>query len=126
MRAVRPARAGRTKNPAMKTMNTAIQAWLDKQCGEIGGVTGGVVMLVPRGGDARLAQAAAWPAGQRGPRELEEAAAAAYEKQAAITRTGEVPAPSKPEFGAVISHPLQVKGRTVGAFAVRLSDDVTL
>ena len=107
-------------------MNSAIQAWLDKQCGEIGGVTGGVVMLVPRGGDARLAQAAAWPAGQRGAAELEEAARSAYEKQAAIAQTGEMRAPSRPQVGPVISHPLQVKGRTVGAFAVRLSDEVTL
>jgi RND family efflux transporter MFP subunit len=106
-------------------MNSAIQAWLDKQCGDIGGVTDGVVMLVPRGA-ARLAAAASWPAGQRGPQELEDAAKAAYEKQVAVTRTGDVPAPARPSVGPVISHPLQVKGRTVGAFAVRLSCDVTL
>jgi RND family efflux transporter MFP subunit len=107
-------------------MNTAIQAWLDKQCGEIGGVTGGVVMLVPRNGGARLAPAASWPAGQRGAHELEEAAKAAYEQQVALTQSPGQPIASRPAFGPVISHPLQVKGRTIGAFAVSLSSDVTL
>jgi RND family efflux transporter MFP subunit len=106
-------------------MNSAIQAWLDKQCDEIGGVTGGVVMLVPRGGDARLAPAASWPVGQRGSQELEEAAKAAYEKELAHANNDTLPL-AKPVSGPVISQALQVKGRTIGAFAVRLSSDVTL
>jgi RND family efflux transporter MFP subunit len=107
-------------------MNTAIQAWLDKQCDEIGGVTGGVVMLMPRNGAAQLAPAASWPVGQRGAHELEEAARAAYEQQVALTQSPGQPVAAKPAFGPVISTPLQVKGRTIGAFAVSLSSDVTL
>lgn len=106
-------------------MNTAIQAWLDQQCGEIGSVTNGVVMLVPRGA-ARLAPAATWPLGQARTQELEAAAQAAYDQQAKLTQPIAPGRQAKAQVGPVISHPLQVKGRTVGAFAVRLSVDVTL
>ena len=63
-----------------------------------GGVTGGVVMLVPRGGDACLAAAASWPVGQGGSQELEEAAKAAYEKELAHANDHTLPLP-KPVSG---------------------------
>jgi RND family efflux transporter MFP subunit len=126
--------AGRRTSPSRRLqlrkyngaiMNTAIQAWLDQQCGEIGGVTDGIVMLVPRG-EARLAPAASWPAGRAHRQELEAAAQAAYDRQAMLTQPSASARPQKADIGPVISQPLQVKGRTVGAFAVRLSADVTL
>ncbi len=40
---------------------TVIQAWLDDQCGQIGGATGGVVMLDARAGGKALTSAASWP-----------------------------------------------------------------
>ncbi len=107
-------------------MNTVIQAWLDKQCGEITGATGGIVMLVPRNGDPKLTPAASWPAGGRAGEELEEAATAAYEQKAPLTQPRLNGAQRTVAVGPVISHPIQVKGKTVGALAVRLSPELTM
>jgi hypothetical protein len=107
-------------------MNSAIQVWLEKQCAEIAGATGGVVMLLPRGGNAPLAAAAAWPTGGAANEELEDAAKAAYERQTAITQPRLNGAQRPVPLGPVISHPIQVKGRTIGALAVRLGPEVTL
>ena len=99
-------------------MNNAIQAWLDKQCGEITGATGGVVMLVPRSGDTTLTPAASWPIGRHRDEDLEHAARAAYEQRAPLTQPRLNGAQRPVAIGPVISHPIQVKGRTVGALAV--------
>lgn len=107
-------------------MNTAIQVWLDKQCAEIAGATGGVVMLLPRGAKAPLAPAASWPAGAAANDELEAAAKAAYERQSPLTHPRMNGAGRPVAQGPVISHPIQVKGRTIGALAVRLGPELTL
>jgi len=107
-------------------MNSAIQVWLEMQCAEIAGATGGVVMLLPRGGNAPLAAAASWPAGEAANEELEAAAKAAYERQSPLTQPRLNGAQRPVALGPVISHPIQVKGRTIGALAVRLSPEVTL
>jgi hypothetical protein len=107
-------------------MNSAIQVWLEMQCAEIAGATGGVVMLLPRGGNAALAAAASWPAGAAANEELEAAAKTAYERQSAVTQPRLNGAQRPVPLGPVISHPIQVKGRTIGALAVRLGPEVTL
>jgi multidrug efflux pump subunit AcrA (membrane-fusion protein) len=107
-------------------MQPLIQAWLESQCGQISGVAGGVVMLLPRGGGSALAPAAAWPSGGPVGQELESAAKAAYERQQPLTQ-GRLNGAERPiPVGPVISYPIQVKGKTVGAWAVLLNSDVTL
>ena len=105
--------------------NSAIQVWLEKQCAEIAGATAGVVMLLPRGGKAPLAAAACWPAGDAANDDLEAAARAAYEEEAPQTQARQNGAQRPVPLGPVISHPIQVKGRTIGAFAVRFGPETT-
>ena len=63
-------------------MQDIIQAWLDKQCGQISVATGAVVLVLPRNSTA-LVPAAHWPAGGQPDAELTAAAAAAYERRGA-------------------------------------------
>jgi hypothetical protein len=105
-------------------MNTAIQTWLDQQCSAIAGATSAVVMLLPRGGSAPLAPAASWPAGAAANDDLEAAAKAAYERGSPLTQPRVNGAQRPVALGPVISHPIQVKGRTIGALAVCLGPDV--
>jgi hypothetical protein len=107
-------------------MNSAIQVWLDQQCAQIDGAAGGVVMLLPRGGRAPLAAAASWPAGAAANEELEAAAKAAYEQQAPQAQPRLNGAQRPVPLGPVISHPIQVKGRTIGALAVCLSPEASV
>jgi len=106
-------------------MNSAIQIWLDQQCAGIAGATSGVVMLLPRGGSAPLASAAAWPAGGASNDELEAAAKAAYERKGSLAQPRLNGAQRPVALGPIISHPIQVKGRTVGALAVGLGPELT-
>ena len=109
-----------------RPMQPLIQAWLESQCGQISGVARGVVMLLPRGGGSALAPAAAWPSGGPSARNCESAAKAAYDKQQPLTQ-GRLNGAERPiPVGPVISYPIQVKGKTVGAWAVLLNSDVTL
>ncbi|HXV07604.1 MAG TPA: HlyD family efflux transporter periplasmic adaptor subunit [Burkholderiales bacterium] len=107
-------------------MNSAIQVWLDQQCTQIDGAAGGVVMLLPRGGKAPLAAAASWPAGAAANEELEAAAKTAYEREAPQTQPRLNGTQRPVPLGPVISHPIQVKGRTIGALAVCLGPEATL
>jgi hypothetical protein len=50
------------RRPCSRPMHEIIQAWLDKQCGQINGATGAVVLVLPRGGTS-LVPAAHWPSG---------------------------------------------------------------
>jgi len=98
-------------------MQKAIQAWLDAQCSELQGVSDAVLMLVPRGGQVRLAAAATWPRGVKAAEELQTLAIEAFDSQ--------VPA-IKPLVQAgrrrrnVVTHPVQVGGRTVGSVAIAM------
>jgi hypothetical protein len=107
-------------------MNSAIQVWLDQQCTQIDGAAGGVVMLLPRGGKAPLAAAASWPAGAAANEELEAAAKTAYEREAPQAQPRLNGTQRPVPLGPVISHPIQVKGRTIGALAVCLGPEATL
>ena len=57
---------------------------------------------------------------------MRAAAKAAYERQAPLTQPRLNGARHPVPVGPVISHPIQVNGRTVGALAVRLSPEVAL
>ena len=107
-------------------MQPIIQAWLETQCGQITGAKGGVVMLVPRGDGHALAPAAAWPSGGSVSDELADAAKVAYEKEQPLTQARLNGAERPIPVGPVISYPILVKGKTVGAWAVLLNSDVTL
>lgn len=98
-------------------MQKAIQAWLDAQCSALQGVSDAVIMLVPRGGQVRLAAAATWPRGVKADEELQAAASAAFDSQVPsvkpVARAGR-------RRRNVVAHPVQVGGRTVGAVAIAM------
>jgi multidrug efflux pump subunit AcrA (membrane-fusion protein) len=100
-----------------------IQDWLESQCGQVDGAARGVVMLASRR-DGGLSSAASWPPGGRATQELEDAAQFAFDRQQPLSQGrlngAERPAP----VGPLISFPLQVKGKTIGALAVLLRPDI--
>jgi RND family efflux transporter MFP subunit len=106
-------------------MRTLIQAWLDSQCAQTAGIASGLVMLLPRNGSA-LVSAATWPRGGRPPEELELAARSAYERSEPLAQPRANGAPRPFPVGPVISSPIQVQGRTVGAMAWQFGPDVAL
>ncbi len=99
---------------------TVIQDWLESQCGQINGATRGVVMLASRR-DGGLSSAASWPPGGRATQELEDAAKVAFERQQTQAQDRLNGAERPTPVGPLISCPLQVKGKTIGALAVLLS-----
>lgn len=99
---------------------TVIQDWLESQCGQINGATRGVVMLASRR-DGGLSSAASWPPGGRATQELEDAAKVAFERQQTQAQDRLNGAERPTPIGPLISCPLQVKGKTIGALAVLLS-----
>ena len=104
---------------------TVIQDWLESQCGQINGAARGVVMLASRR-DGGLSSAASWPPGGRATQELEDAAKFAFERQQPLSQ-GRLNGAERPiPLGPLISCPLQVKGKTIGALAVLLSPEMTL
>jgi RND family efflux transporter MFP subunit len=105
---------------------TLFQDWLDSQCGQITGATGGVLMLVPRGGAGGLSPAACWPRGSEVGKELEDAARVAFERREPLTQARLNGAQRSVALGPVICHPIEVKGKTIGALAVLMSPEMTL
>jgi RND family efflux transporter MFP subunit len=106
-------------------MQAAIQAWLDKQCRQINGATGAVVLVLPRNSKS-LVPAAHWPPGGLPGEGLASAAKTAYERQEPVSQPRLNGAERPIPLGPMISCPIQVKGRTVGAVAVGFEPDVTL
>src|SRR5262249_34848181 len=99
-------------------MQDIIQAWLDKQCAQIKVATGAVVLVLPRNSTS-LVPAARWPAHAQPRAELANAAAAAYERQAALSQPRVNGAERPDALGPMISCPIEVKGRTIGAVAIQ-------
>ena len=66
-------------------MQDIIQAWLNKQCGQLSVATGAVVLVLPRSSTA-LVPAAHWPAGAQPDAELTAAAASAYEREEPLSQ----------------------------------------
>jgi hypothetical protein len=96
-----------------------IQDWLESQCGQVDGAARGVVMLASRR-DGGLSSAASWPPGGRATQELEDAAQFAFDRQQPLSQ-GRLNGAGRPvPVGPLISFPLQVKGKTIGALAVLL------
>lgn len=98
-------------------MREAIQAWLDAQCSDLQGVSDAVIMLVPRGGQVRLAAAATWPRGVKASDELQAAAVKAFDAQ--VPSVTPLAQPGR-RRRSVIAHPVQVGSRTVGAVAIAM------
>ena len=98
-------------------MQAAIQAWLEKQCGHADGVTGAVVLVLPRNSKS-LVPAAHWPPGGLPGEGLAVAAKAAYERQQPMSQPRLNGAERPVPLGPMFSCPIQLKGRTVGAVAV--------
>src|SRR5215475_9746471 len=98
-------------------MQAAIQAWLEKQCGHADGVTGAVVLVLPRNSKS-LVPAAHWPPGGLPCEGLAVAAKAAYERQQPLSQPRLNGAERPVPLGPMFSCPIQLKGRTVGAVAV--------
>src|SRR5262245_35179840 len=103
---------------------SVIQDWLESQCGQINGATRGVVMLASRR-DGGLSSAASWPAGGRASEELEDAAREAFERQQTQAQERLNGAGRPTPLGPMISCPLQVKGKTIGALAVLFGPQLT-
>jgi multidrug efflux pump subunit AcrA (membrane-fusion protein) len=104
---------------------TVIQDWLESQCGQVDGATRGVVMLASRR-DGGLSSAASWPPGGRATQELEDAAKIAFERQRPLSQ-GRLNGAERPiPLGPVLSYPLQVKGKTIGALAVLMTPEMAL
>jgi RND family efflux transporter MFP subunit len=102
---------------------TVIQDWLEDQCGQIDGASRGVVMLASRR-DGGLSSAASWPPGGRATQELEDAAKFAFEREQPLSQ-GRLNGAERPvAVGPLISYPLQVKGKTIGALAVMLRPEI--
>jgi len=98
-------------------MQAIIQTWLDKQCSQIHGATGAVVLLLPRDGDTPV-PVAEWPREACTGQELLTAARSAYDKRQALTHPRINGAAGPVPFGPMMSCPVRVQGRTVGAVAV--------
>lgn len=98
-------------------MHDLIQAWLDQQCAQMSGATGALVLVLPRNG-LSLVPAAHWPAGAQPGEELAAAATSAYELEQALSQPRLNGAERPLPLGPMISCPIEVKGRTVGAVAV--------
>jgi len=106
-------------------MQDIIQAWLDKQCAQIKVATGAVVLVLPRNSTS-LVPAAHWPAHRQPGAELANAATAAYERQEALSQP-RVNGTERPiPVGPMISCPIEVKGRTIGAIAIAFDANLTL
>jgi multidrug efflux pump subunit AcrA (membrane-fusion protein) len=103
-------------------MQAIIQAWLDRQCGQINGATGAVVLLLPRNGNAPV-PVAQWPREARSEQELLAAARSAYDKQRALTHARMNGAERPLPLGPMISCPVLIQGRVVGAVAVGFGAD---
>ncbi len=106
-------------------MQANIQAWLDEQCRQINGATGAVVLVLPRNSTS-LVPAAHWPPGGLPGEGLAAAAKAAYEQRQPLSQPRLNGAERPIPLGPMISCPIEVKGRTVGAVAVGFDPDVTL
>jgi RND family efflux transporter MFP subunit len=98
-------------------MQANIQAWLDEQCRQINGAVGAVVLVLPRNSTS-LVPAAHWPAGGIPGEGLAAAAKSAYERREPQSQPRLNGAERPIPLGPMISCPIEVKGRTVGAVAV--------
>jgi biotin carboxyl carrier protein len=105
------------KRSIFPAMQAIIQAWLDRQCGQINGATGAVVLLLPRNGNAPV-PVAQWPREARTGPELVAAAQSAYDGQRAMTHPRMNGAERPIPLGSMMSCPVQIQGRVVGAVAV--------
>ena len=110
---------------AAELMQAAIQAWLEKQCGQANGATGAVVLVLPRNSKS-LVPAAHWPPGGLPGEGLAAAAKAAYERQQPLSQPRLNGAERPVPLGPMFSYPIQVKGRTIGAVAVGFDPAVAL
>ena len=106
-------------------MQANIQAWLDEQCRQINGATGAVVLVLPRNSTS-LVPAAHWPPGGLPGEGLAAAAKAAYEQRHPLSQARLNGAERPIPLGPMISCPIEVKGRTVGAVAVGFDPEMTL
>jgi RND family efflux transporter MFP subunit len=106
-------------------MQDIIQAWLDKQCAQIKAATGAVVLILPRNSTS-LVPAAHWPAHTQPGTELANAATAAYDRQEALSQPRVNGAERPTPLGPMLSCPIEVKGRTIGAVAIAFDPDLTL
>jgi RND family efflux transporter MFP subunit len=106
-------------------MQDVIQAWLDKQCAQIKVATGAVVLVLPRNSTS-LVPAAHWPSDTQPSAELANAATAAYERQEALSQPRMNGAERPVALGPMISCPIEVKGRTIGAVAIAFDVNLTL
>ncbi|HYL19239.1 MAG TPA: HlyD family efflux transporter periplasmic adaptor subunit [Burkholderiales bacterium] len=106
-------------------MQDIIQAWLDQQCAQIKVATGAVVLVLARNSTA-LVPAAHWPAHTQPGAELANAATAAYERQEALSQPRMNGAERPLPLGPMISCPIEVKGRTIGAVAIAFDANLTL
>ena len=104
-------------------MQAIIQSWLDRQCGQITGATGAVVLMLPRNGNAPV-PVAQWPSEARSGQELVAAAQAAYDRQSALTHPRMNGAERPLPLGPMISCPVQIQGRTVGAVAIGFGPEI--
>jgi len=101
-----------------------IQSWLDGQCRRTAGAATGVVLVVPKGGK-ELVAAAHWPSGNDVSSELEAAARSAYESQQAITQPRVNGAQRLVPLGPVVSCPILMKGRAIGAIAIGFGSELS-
>ena len=104
-------------------MQATIQAWLDQQCKQINGATGAVVLVLPRN-SAALVPAAHWPPGGLPGEGLAAAAKSAYERGEPLLQPRLNGAERPIPLGSMISCPIEVKGRAVGAVAVSFDPDI--
>jgi multidrug efflux pump subunit AcrA (membrane-fusion protein) len=104
-------------------MQAIIQAWLDKQCGQINSATGAVVLLLPRNGNAPV-PVAQWPREARPGPDLLAAAQSSYDGQRAMTHPRMNGAERPIPLGPMMSCPVQIQGRLVGAVAVGFAPQV--
>jgi RND family efflux transporter MFP subunit len=105
-------------------MQATIQAWLDEQCRQINGAIGAVVLVLPRN-SASLVPAAHWPPGGLPGEGLAAAAKTAYEVQQPLAQPRLNGAERPSPLGPMISCPIEVKGRTIGAVAVGFDPDMS-
>src|SRR5437899_1941148 len=129
-RQIAPNKGPETGPPVQRSLGTRpmqanIQAWLDEQCRQINGAIGAVVLVLPRN-SASLVPAAHWPAGGIPGEGLAAAAKSAYERREPLSQPSVNGAERPIPLGPMISCPIEVKGRTVGAVAVGFDPSMTL
>lgn len=104
-----------------RTAEAFCESWLDLQCRNIAGVSGGLVLVGGPGGGPFM-QAASWPDGRRNVKQLVAAAERTFVERRGLVLKPQAQGPSSLPYPAtfVVAYPIQVDGRVRGVVALEI------